>query len=140
MGGGGPPGSPPAAPPPWDQGLFSAVAAGLRRVWLREPRTGRQDRDWGSESAGLRPAEAEGQRRESWLPISLTEDEAAAPGGCALRRDPGRGAPSVGPGQGERWVRQGRTPSRALHLVTRLHSAFILEPASHPLQIRAHFS
>lgn len=71
--------------------------AGLRRVWRREPRTSRQDRDWGWESAELGPAEAE-DRRRCWLP-SLT-DEAAAPTGCALRRDPER-APECGPSPGE---------------------------------------
>lgn len=85
-------------------------------------RTGRQDRDWGPGIAGLGAAKAvgaEGRRRGSWLSVSPTQNEAAAPGGRALRRNPGRGASSAGPAQGERWARQRRTPSRALHPVTR---------------------
>lgn len=82
--------------------------------WRREPVDGRQDRDWGSGWAGLGPATAAG----AWLTVSPTQDEAAAPGGRALRRDPGRGAPSAGPAEGERWALPRRTPSWALRPVT----------------------
>lgn len=86
-------------------GTAAAAGGGSRR-------TGRQDRDWEVGSVGLGPSRAAGSKgqRGSWLTVSPTQDEAAVPGGRALRRNPGRGSASAGPAQGERWARQGRTP------------------------------
>lgn len=94
-------------------GTAAAAGGGSRR-------TGRQDRDWEVGSVGLGPSRAAGSKgqRGSWLTVSPTQDEAAVPGGRALRRNPGRGSASAGPAQGERWARQGRTLSRARRPVT----------------------
>lgn len=111
--GGGPPGTPPAAPPP-DRGLFSAVAAGLQQRLAAGAR-GRAGKTGAGIGVRWAPtaiaAGDEGQRRGAWLTVSSTQDEAAAPGGRTLRRDPGRGAPRAGPAQGERWAPPGRTSS-----------------------------
>lgn len=116
------PGSPPAAPPPRIRDFSLLWPRDCGGGWRREPADPQASPGPGAGSAGHGPAKAagaEGQRRGSWLTVSHTQDEAAAPGGHALRRDPGRGAPSAGPAQGKRWARLGRTPSRTLHFVTR---------------------
>lgn len=89
--------------------------------WRREPVDGQARPGLGVGVRWARTATAtgaEGQSRGAWLTVSPTQDEAAAPGGRALRRDPGRDAPRAGPAQGERWAPPGRASSRTLHPVT----------------------